>query len=245
MNRIFLFFISCFFCCSSLIAQQEQEQEQETKKRDSIFYKERYGLMLGTDLYKLSRNFYDDDYTGFEINGDFRFTKKLWFSGEIGFEETSFEEVYIDNSTSGSYIKLGGIYNFYDNWLGMDNILFGGFRVGFSTFSQDLNSYRITVRDNYFEPDIREISRSFSNLNAVWTEFQGGIRVEVLKNLFLGAHVQLKVMVSQSELSNFENLYVPGFNRTYTDSRIGAGFGYSIRYLIPIFSKQRAQAVDY
>lgn len=240
-NHIFLFFISCFFSCSSLWAQEKQE----TKKRDSIYYKERYGLMLGVDLYKLSRNFYDDEYTGFEINGDFRFTKKIWFSGELGFEETTFEEEYMDANTSGSYIKLGGIYNFYDNWLGMDNILYGGFRLGFATFTQDLNNYRITVRDRYFPPDIREINRSFTGLTASWAEFQGGIRVEVFKNLFLGAHVELKVMISQSELTNFENLYVPGFNRTYTDSRIGAGFGYSIRYLIPLYSIKRAQAVDF
>lgn len=240
-NHIFIFFISCLFCCSGLIAQEEQE----TKKRDSIFYKERYGLMLGTDLYKLSRNFYEDDYTGFEINGDFRFSKKIWFSGELGYEELTFDEDYLKATTTGSYIKLGGIYNFYENWIGMDNLLYGGFRLGFATFSQDLNEYRITVRDNYFEPDIREVNTSFSGLNATWAEFQGGIRVEVLKNLFLGAHVELKVMITQTSPTNFENLNIPGFNRTYTDSRIGSGFGYSIRYLIPLYSIKRSQAVDF
>lgn len=240
-NHIFLFFISCFFCCSGLIAQEEQE----TKKRDSIFYKERYGLMLGADLYKLSRSFLDDDYTGFEINGDFRITKKIWLSGELGFEETIFDEDYIDVNTSGSYLKVGGIYNFYDNWIGMDNLLYGGFRVGFSSFSHDLNNYRITVRDNYFPPDFREVDRSFNGLTAVWTEFQIGFRVEILQNLFLGAHANLNIMVSQSSLNNFENLFVPGFNRTYTDSSIGAGFGYSLRYLIPLYSKKMSQAVDF
>lgn len=241
MKPIFLFFISVFFCFLSTQAQNEKE----TKKRDSIFYKERYGLMLGADLYKLARNFYDDEYTGFEVNGDYRFTEKIWFSAELGFEETTFNQEYIDAKSSGSYIKAGANYNFYDNWIGMDNLLYGGFRFGFATFSQDLNGYRITVRDNYFEPDFRAVNRNFSGLNALWGEFQGGIRVEVLKNLFLGAHVQLKIMISQSELTNFENLYVPGFNRTYTDSSIGAGLGYSIRYLIPFYSIKKTQAVDY
>jgi hypothetical protein len=240
-KHIFIFFISCFFCCSGLFAQEQKE----TKKRDSIFYKERYGLMLGTDLYKLSRSFYDDEYTGFEVNGDFRFTQKIWFSAELGYEELKFDEDFMDVNTSGSYLKLGGIYNFYDNWIGMDNLLYGGFRLGFASFSQDLNEYRITVRDNYFAPDIRQVNRNFTGLSAVWAEVQGGIRVEVLKNVFLGAHVELKVMITQSSLPNFENLNIPGFNRTYTDSSIGAGFGYSIRYLIPLYSKQKTQAVDY
>ncbi len=240
--HIFLFFTSLFFCSLSFYAQEQEKAEQ---KRDSVFYKERYGLMLGGDVYKLARSFYDEKYTGFEINGDYRFTKKIWFSAELGYEELYFDEPYLDVSTSGSYIKLGGLYNFYENWIGMDNLLYGGFRIGAASFSHDLNTYRITVRDNYFEPDIKDVNRSFNNLNAVWTEFQLGIRVEVLKNIYLGAHVQLKAMISQSDVPNFENLNVPGFNRTYTDNRIGAGFGYSIRYLIPLYSKKISQAVDY
>lgn len=238
---IFSYFISLFFFYLSVTAQEEQN----TKKRDSIFYKERYGLMIGADVYKLARSFYDDEYTGFEVNGDFRFTQKIWLSAELGFEELTFNEAYINAKTSGSYIKVGANYNFYDNWIGMDNLLYGGFRLGFASFSQDLNGYRITVRDNYFEPNFREINRNFSGLTALWAEFQGGIRVELMKNLFLGAHVQLKVMVSQAELVNFESLNVPGFNRTYTDSSIGAGFGYSIRYFIPFYSVKRSQAVDF
>lgn len=237
----FLFFISCILSCSGLLAQEEQE----SKKRDSIYYKERYGLMLGADLLKLARNFYEEDYVGFEVNGDFRLTQKLWLSGELGYEELSFNEEFIDSKASGSYIKVGGNYNLYDNWIGMDNLMYAGFRLGFANFTQDLDSYRITVRDNYFDPDIRQVDRSFTGLNALWTEFQGGIRVEVLKNLFLGAHVQLKIMIAQSGIPNFENLSVPGFNRTYTDSRVGAGIGYSIHYLIPLYSIKRSQAVDY
>ena len=239
---IFLFFISFFFCGLDVSAQ---ENEEANKKRDSIVYKERYGLMLGGDLYKLARNFYDKDYTGFEVNGDYRLTKKIWLSAELGYEELYFDEAYLNANTSGSFIKLGGIRNFYTNWIGMDNLLYGGFRIGFSSFSHDLNEYRITVRDNYFPADVREVNRSFNNLTATWTEFQLGIRVEVLKNIYLGAHVQLKVMISQSSLPNFENLNVPGFNRTYTDSSIGAGFGYSVRYFIPLYSKKISQAVDF
>lgn len=223
----------------------KSQETPEATKRDSIFYKERYGVMLGVDLYKLARSFYDEEYSGFEIRGDVRFSKKIWLSGEIGYEELTFDEDYMDVNTQGSYLKLGGLYNFYNNWIGMDNLGYGGFRLGFSSFSHDLQGYRITVRDDYFPPDIREINRGFSGLTALWAEFQGGIRVEVLKNLYLGAHVQLKFMITQSSLTNFENLNVPGFNRTYTDSRIGAGFGYSIHYLIPLYSKKLSQAVDF
>ncbi len=35
----------------------------------------------------------------------------------------------------------------------------------------------------------------------------------------------------------FDNLYIPGFNRTYDFSEFGAGFGYGISYLIPIYKK--------
>jgi len=51
--------------------------------------------------------------------------------------------------------------------------------------------------------------------------------------------VQLKGLISDTEPGDYENLYVPGFNRTYDSSIIGAGYGLSLSYLIPIFKKDK------
>jgi hypothetical protein len=47
-------------------------------KKDSTPVKtDRYGLRVGVDLSKLARSFYEDNYKGLEIVGDYRLTKKI------------------------------------------------------------------------------------------------------------------------------------------------------------------------
>ena len=70
------------------------------------------------------------------------------------------------------------------------------------------------------------------------------ITVNIFDNFYLGAHVQLKNMITTTDIPNYDNLYVPGFRRTFDNSSIGAGWGYSISYMIPIYSKIKTQAVD-
>ena len=84
----------------------------------------------------------------------------------------------------------------------------------------------------------------FSGLSALWFELQVGIKAEVLTNLFMGAHIELKALLNETEPGNFENLSIPGFNRTYDSGGFGFGFGYQISYLIPIYKKDKKIAID-
>jgi hypothetical protein len=223
---------------------QENSNEEYEQVSDSIFFKDKYGLNIGLDLSRIGQSFWDTDYQGLEISADYRYNENLYIAGELGNETSTFNEENIINETDGSYIKLGVNYNVYDNWIGMQNLIYVGIRYGFASYSQNLQSYRIYTTDDYFHSDIRDVDVSFSNLTASWIELQAGIRVNVFDNVYLGAHVQLKNMVSVSEINNFDNLYVPGFRKTFDNSSIGAGWGYSISYLIPIYSKTKTQAVD-
>ena len=54
-----------------------------------------------------------------------------------------------------------------------------------------------------------------------------------------GFNVQLKGLITETEPNNFENLYIPGFNRTYDSGRFGTGFNFNLSYLIPIFKKDK------
>jgi hypothetical protein len=215
-----------------------------TAQNDSIVYKERYGLSLGLDLFKVARTSFDDDYTGFEINGDFRYNDNVYLAAELGSEDYTFNETNLVVNSTGSYFKFGANYNFYKNWIGMQNLIYGGFRVGLSSYSQTLEQFSFYTTDNTFEPLPQEVNREFNNLAAVWAEFQFGLRVEVLKNVYAGTHVQLKVLASETDLQNFDNIFIPGYNITNDYNSIGFGWGYSIRYLIPVRTKRLTQAKD-
>lgn len=216
-------------------------QQDNTTVKDTLVYKQKYGLRIGADLSKLARSFIDKNYTGFELMGDYRLTKRIYLAGEIGNEERTIDNEVLNNTTKGSYFKGGIDLNLYKNWLDMENMIYVGFRAGASTFSQTLNSYEIyNVNNQYWNEQFNiEEGTEFSGLTAVWAEIIFGIKAEVFNNFYAGINVQLKGLISETEPNNFENLYIPGFNRTYDSGRFGTGFGFNLSYLVPIFKKDK------
>ncbi len=204
---------------------------------DSVAYQQTYGLRAGIDLASLIRTALDDEYTGFQIMADWRLTDKWYIAGELGTEELIRESNQIDFETTGSFIKAGADYNFYRNWLGMDNMIYVGFRAGAASFSQQLNRFDFFQDNNIFTADSRFPNEKFDGLSAFWGEIQTGIKVEVLNNLYLGINLQLKVLASEDVPDNFDNLYIPGFGRTYDTTSIGVGYSYGITYRIPFYKK--------
>ncbi|HET7361563.1 MAG TPA: DUF6048 family protein [Salinimicrobium sp.] len=231
------FIISIFLLSGSVAFAQEEEETApvEPEIADTLNQKEQYGLRVGIDISKPLRSFLEEDYTGFEIIGDYRIYEDYYLAAEIGNETALVSVTNVTANYKGSYFKVGANYNAYNNWEGMQNSIYVGLRYGFSTFSSELKEYTIYTTNDYFEPDIRTISQEFKNLTASWIEVQLGIKVEVLHNIYLGAHVELKRRISQTQPLNFDNLYIPGFHRTYDGSTWGVGFGYSISYLIPLY----------
>lgn len=211
---------------------------QEPTPVDSLQVKDqKYGLRVGTDLIKLARTAFEDGYTGFEIMGDFRITDRWYAAIELGTDDREWDKDDLKSNTTGSYAKIGADFNAYENWVGMNNAIFVGLRYGFATFSQELISYRVYTTDTTFPTTLVEPGTEFDGLNASWAELLIGVKTEVWSNLYMGVNVQLKHLISEKTPENFDNLIIPGFNRTYDNSSWGVGYGYTISYLIPIFKK--------
>lgn len=228
-RHIFIFIISFLIFSKNSIAQVQQ---------DSAKVKEKYGLRVGIDISKPIMTIFDKDQKGLEIVGDYRILRNYYAAVELGYEDKTTDENYMNFTTKGSYIKMGVNFNAYKNWIGMNNEIYLGARYGLSFFSQTLNSYSPNVYGDYIEADLKKVNTEFKSLNAHWAEFIFGIKVETFKNLFLGASAQFKMLISSKEPKNFKNMYVPGFNRVYSND-LGAGFNYTISYLIPLVKKDR------
>ena len=211
---------------------------QETKTDTVPPKTDRYGLRVGVDLYKLTRGFYDKDYKGIEFVGDFRLTKKYYLAAELGFEDKTTDDDRLNSTATGTYIKGGFDYNTYQNWLDMENLITIGLRGGFSTFSQQLNSYKIYNSNPYWgeQPPVVDGTK-YNGLTAGWFEVAMGLKAKVFNNIFVGFGVQLKLLLANSKPSGFDNLYIPGFNRTY-DGSFGIGFNYTVSYFIPLYKKK-------
>ena len=243
--------ISLFFVLVCTIGFA-QDRPIDLNKKDTVVYKQPYGLRVGVDLSRVLVSFLEDNYTGLEFVGDYRLSQKLYLAGELGNEKKTIGvplgnevdsrtgELY-NFTASGSYLKLGIDYNTYGNWYGEQNMIFVGGRYAFSTFSQTLNNYKIFDTNRYWNPDDFALgtaqNQEFTSLTASWLEFVVGIKAEMLKNLYFGASARLGILITNKDPENFKNLFIPGFNRVTDDSRFGVGYNYSITYLIPLYKK--------
>lgn len=227
--------IGCLSLCMSLHAQ-----EDATTTTDSLVVKHKYGLRVGVDISKLVQTFLESDYSGLELNADYRLSDRIYVAGEIGNEEQTTSTDYLNSTAKGAYLKVGADYNMYNNWAGMENLVYSGIRFGISNFDQQLNSYTIYDVNNstWGQTEVLE-GENFKGLSATWIELVFGFKAEVLNNLFVGLNMQMKGRLSEKEPNNFENSYIPGFGRTFDSGNFGIGFGYNISYLIPLLKKAK------
>ena len=203
-------------------------------KNDTI---EKFGIRAGIDLNKIIKSASNSNYTGLSISGDIRIKKSLYIFSEIGNEEKKINSDYLSSTVKGTYLK-GGVNFKLNNDIKTENIFYSGLILGFSNFNQSIDNYTIyNTNSTYWGESYIDESLSLSNLNAVWFEIVFGLKTEILNNLFLGFELQLKNVLKQKNSQGITNFYIPGFNRTYDSSNFGAGFSYTISYLIPIIKK--------
>ncbi|MEM9142094.1 MAG: DUF6048 family protein [Bacteroidota bacterium] len=238
-----------------------QSKPIDLQPKDTTVYNQPYGIRVGIDLSRPLVSFLQDNYTGFEIVGDYRLGQKLYLAAELGNEKKNIVEELggemvpnngqlYDFTVSGSYIKLGVDLNTYDNWYGMNNSIFAGGRLAFASFNQTVNNFRYYNSNRYWSPNEFALGsdqeQEFSGLSATWLEFVFGTKVELFANIYLGASVRLGFLLSNSEPDpdEFKNLFIPGFNKVTEGSNFGVGYNFSISYLIPLYKKTKKSRED-
>lgn len=238
------YFISTYFLCCFFIGQAQQK----TTTKDSVSHKQKYGLRVGVDLSRLTISGIEDNFTGFEIAGDYRVSQSYFLAVELGDENRDRQEEFSNDqdiynfNTDGSYIKVGFDFNTYSNWYGEQNLIFIGGRYAFSSFTQTVNNFQFFDRNRFFSPnEFVEGSnepREISNLNAHWLEFVFGIKAELFSNIYIGTSLRLSYLIAQREPENFSNLYIPGFNKVTDNSDFGIGYNVTLSYFIPFYKKK-------
>ena len=212
-----------------------QNSKQQDSIKDTIIVKKIYGLRVGLDLSNPIRTLINKERKALEITADYRVKPNLFAALELGYLDQFTQETKYDFQTKGQYIKLGANYNVYKNWLDMDNEIYLGLRYGYSPFSQSVSNI-IIDSENTLPPITLQETTTFSNLNAGWLEFLVGIKAEVYKNVYLGFQFSGNKLLHQTKPENFQNLYIPGFNRVFLNNT-GFGFNYTIAYRFPLYSR--------
>lgn len=232
MKYMLKFIFSLSFIAVSTIGNAQ------IKDTTQVVYSERYGIRVGVDLHRLSKSFYEKDYKGLELVGDYRLNRRFYLAGELGNEEKTVDDDRLNFTTKGTYFKAGFDYNSFENWLDMENMIYVGMRYGISSFSHTVNSYKIYDPTNYYGENTVISGAKYNGLTANWIEIIGGVKAELFSNLYLGFSLRLNYLVSNKKPEGFDNLYIPGFNRTY-EGKFGAGVNYTLSYFIPIYKKNK------
>ena len=124
----------------------------------------------------------------------------------------------------------------------MDNSIYLGMRFATSSFDNKIENYIIRSPDAYWSNNVTSNFETInhSNQNANWIEFLVGIKVETIKNFYLGISLRLNRLLSNTTPNNFSNLYIPGFNKVTDDNSWGSGFNYTLTYSLPLNFNKKA-----
>ena len=197
-------------------------------------------IRLGFDVFKPIKSSSDGDNLNYEIVGDLQITENLYLAAEYGLTDRLIEDENINFNSNGSYLRFGFDYNMFKNWVGMDNSIFLGLRYGTSNFSNKIESYNVRNSDAYFSNfvDNNYQTINHSNLTGNWLEIVAGVKVETFNNVYLGFSLRLNKLLSTQKPENFDNLYIPGFNKVTDENTFGSGFNYTLSYSIPLKKKK-------
>ena len=239
-KQIYIFIFS-LFSINFIVGQQI-----ENKDNDSIVVKKKLinidKLSIGIDLYRPIYSSINDDDLSYELITSLRIFEGFSIASEIGSLDKYVEDENVNFTSTGDYLKFGFDYNLFNNWTGMDNSIYLGMRFATSSFNNKIDSYTLRNTDSYWSNNVLDNYETInhSNQNANWIELLVGIKVETIKNIYLGISLRLNRLLSNTTPNNFNNLYIPGFNKVTDDNSWGSGFNYTLTYSLPLKFNKKA-----
>ena len=241
LTHTWVFYISLLSFCYSVSQENNNitiNDSLNLKKEKSI------NLRVGFDLYRIILSRVSEDFDGFEIVGDLKVSEDFFIALELGSLDITKQVEQVNFTTNGNYFKVGFDYNMFENLEGMNNHITLGARIGSSRHDQTLNSYTILDRTRYWTNSDLPITNGFatgerSDLNALWFEIVLNFKVQILKNIYTGISLRLNRLLSDEIPSNFDNIYIPGFNKKTQDNVFGAGFNYTRTYNFSLLSRKK------
>ena len=139
--------------------------------------------------------------------------------------------VYENN---GTYFRIGPDINFMHEDPNL-NIMFFGLRYASSSFNDRLDyDTHAVIQSETGWPNSRETS-SNGNARASWYEMVTGLKIRVVKQLYMGFTMRYKLLMKTKQTEILKPYYIPGFGKNINASSFG--FNYYISYRLPFRKK--------
>ena len=222
--------------CGQTSVSEDSTVRQRVDYRPSAL---RIGVAL-SDIIRTVSNEQDTRYSG-QVDVVFG---RFMLVGEYGVAETS-QENDPETSTSlpftyesqGSFFRAGVDVNLLkdrerDTYDAKDDVFFFGLRFGRAQTDDQLE---FQTNDPVW--GLTTATQENNGLVTTWVEMTTGVKVQIVRNIFLGYNLRFKFGRNFSDDPTLIPYYIPGFGRSDREDRFG--FDYSIFYRIPLRRRGR------
>ncbi len=209
----------CIFCHTSILGQVGKYAPSAVK----------IGIDPGTLGYMLL-----SEKRGFlEFEGDIDIDR-FFLVANYGTSTYKLDEPTYEYENNGSYLKFGADINFMHKDPHM-NVAFFGLRYASSSFTDKLSyDTKGEIHTDTQWPSTRE-TVSNDNAKANWYEMVSGIKIRVVKQLYMGFTIRFKFMMKVKQIDNLRPYYIPGYGNNINPSTFG--FNYYVSYRLPFRKK--------
>jgi hypothetical protein len=192
------------------------------------------GPRVGIDLSRfLLPSFQNGNRHGWEVQGDIPYKGNFFPTVELGMQWFDDKESGFHYMSNGVYGRIGTDINITKFESLKDNdILFVGFRYGYSQFNQEVNQI---LYSNYWGSLNTSLPKR--PINAHWAELVFGMKGEIFSNLFLGWSLRAKFPIIQTNDPNITPYIIPGLGKTAGETPVD--FSFTLSYRFPIFRTKK------
>ena len=233
MQKIYVYISSLIFCMFACNAEAQTTKKKVKEVDNTPLFN---GVSIQADAASLlSPLLFGGERYSYEAGLQVDLKHKYYPVFELGYAGANkISNNDIEFKTSGLFGRIGVDFNFIKpkkDAKPTTNLFLVGVRLGMSSSPYSISNVKII--DNYWGGN--EILNYPDQISSkVWFEVVAGIRVEVLKNFYMGWTVRNKNMLTQDATGAVAPWYVPGFG---LNNGGNWGFNYNLGYKFQLQTK--------
>lgn len=190
-------------------------------------------VKLGVDPGTLGYMIFSEKRSFFEAEADIDIDR-FFVVADYGISSYNLNEDTYTYENDGSYLRLGADINFMHQDPNL-NIAFFGLRYATSSFTDKLDyDTKAVIQSEIGWPSTRETT-SNGNAKANWYEMVAGLKIRVVKQLYMGFTARFKFLMNVKQTEDLRPYYIPGFSKNINTSAFG--FNYYVSYRLPFRKK--------
>ncbi|MDI9319731.1 MAG: DUF6048 family protein [Phycisphaerales bacterium] len=183
---------------------------QETKQ-DTLAHSQAnptHQLRFSIDANKILLNTIIDNRTSYEASVDYYWHKEIYLLSDFGWGNSSIDYSDLKYKTNNTFLRLGMDKPLFVRKQAQDwGMGFVGFRYALGFVHRDAAQY--TTNDGL--GGIISGTIPAADFTAHWMELTGGMRIELVKNVFAGWNVRVKFLLNPTSFGELKPAYITGF----------------------------------